>query len=157
MKATIRLGNWFGVPVGLHYSWFIIAWLITLSLVSQFSAQNAGWSAATIWGLSVATAGLFFVCRSCVIGDPEAPVSGGRVQRLHVDVNEAGQRLKRSQRVRVGAKRERIHPGEHVRSHRPPSRIPRAVRLERNAQLCREPRLRERKHRARALTTVVTS
>ena len=62
MKATIRLGNWFGVPVGLHYSWFIIAWLITLSLVSQFSAQNAGWSAATIWGLSIATAGLFFVC-----------------------------------------------------------------------------------------------
>jgi len=62
MKATIRLGKWFGVPVGLHYSWFIIAWLITLSLVSQFSAQNAGWTAATIWGLSIATAGLFFVC-----------------------------------------------------------------------------------------------
>jgi hypothetical protein len=38
----------------------------------------------------------------------------------------------------VGAKREFVRPGEHVGANRPPSRIPRAVRLERHAQLCRD-------------------
>ena len=51
MRASISLGRWFGVPVGLHYSWFIIAWLITLSLSSQFAALHRGWSDETIWTL----------------------------------------------------------------------------------------------------------
>jgi Zn-dependent protease len=62
MRASISLGRWFGVPVGLHYSWFVIAWLITLSLTSQFASLNNGWSAVTVWGLSLLTAVLFFVC-----------------------------------------------------------------------------------------------
>lgn len=40
MKAQIKLGRIFGVEIGLHYSWFIIALLITLSLASQFSLTN---------------------------------------------------------------------------------------------------------------------
>jgi Zn-dependent protease len=62
MKASISLGRWFGVPVGLHYSWFIIAWLISLSLASQFAAVNPNWSPGVVWGLSIITALLFFVC-----------------------------------------------------------------------------------------------
>lgn len=62
MRATIGLGRWLGVPVGLHYSWFVIAWLMTLSLANQFAAQNPEWSPRTVWALSVATAGLFFIC-----------------------------------------------------------------------------------------------
>ena len=62
MRPTIRLGRWFGVPVGLHYSWFVIAWLITLSLTTQFAAMNRAWSSQTIWVLAVVTAILFFVC-----------------------------------------------------------------------------------------------
>jgi len=31
--------------------------------------------------------------RAGVIGDPKATIFGGRVQRFHVDVNEARQRL----------------------------------------------------------------
>jgi Zn-dependent protease len=62
MRASIRLGRWFGVPVGLHYSWFVIAWLITLSLTDRFAALNPSWPAATIWTMAVATAGLFFIC-----------------------------------------------------------------------------------------------
>lgn len=62
MRASIRLGRWFGVPVGLHYSWFVIALLIALSLTSQFAAVNRSWSEATIWALALVTAALFFVC-----------------------------------------------------------------------------------------------
>ena len=62
MRASISLGRWFGVPVGLHYSWFVVAWLITLSLTSQFAALNRSWSPAVVWGLAALTAVLFFVC-----------------------------------------------------------------------------------------------
>ncbi|MGH9411541.1 MAG: site-2 protease family protein [Vicinamibacterales bacterium] len=61
MKASIPLGRWFGVPVGLHYSWFILAWLIALSLTAQFASINPAWSTGMVWGLSVVTAALFFV------------------------------------------------------------------------------------------------
>jgi len=40
MNAQIKLGRIFGVEIGLHYSWFIIALLITLSLASQFSLSR---------------------------------------------------------------------------------------------------------------------
>jgi Zn-dependent protease len=62
MKASVSLGRWFGVPVGLHYSWFIVAWLIALSLTGQFRAVNPAWSTATVWTLSLLTAILFFLC-----------------------------------------------------------------------------------------------
>ena len=62
MKASVSLGRWFGVPVGLHYSWFIVAWLIAVSLAGQFRAVNPTWSTATVWTLSLVTAILFFVC-----------------------------------------------------------------------------------------------
>jgi Zn-dependent protease/CBS domain-containing protein len=61
VRASISLGRWFGVPVGLHYSWFVIAWLITLSLTGQFASLNRGWSPSVLWGLSLITAALFFV------------------------------------------------------------------------------------------------
>jgi Zn-dependent protease/CBS domain-containing protein len=49
-------------PVGLHYSWFVIAWLITLSLTIQFAGLNPAWSRQTVWFLALVTALLFFVC-----------------------------------------------------------------------------------------------
>jgi len=60
MKSSIRLGTFFGIEVGLHYSWFLIAFLITMSLVSQFQATNAGWGPGVIWSVSIVTAILFF-------------------------------------------------------------------------------------------------
>ena len=62
MKATVSLGRWFGAPVGLHYSWFVIAWLITLSLSSQFAGLNRRWSVQMVYALALVTAVLFFVC-----------------------------------------------------------------------------------------------
>ncbi|HVZ23558.1 MAG TPA: site-2 protease family protein [Vicinamibacterales bacterium] len=60
MKPTIRLGRWFGVPVGLHYSWFIIAAVIALSLTSEFAATNPAWPPALVWALALIAAVLFF-------------------------------------------------------------------------------------------------
>jgi Zn-dependent protease/predicted transcriptional regulator len=60
MKSSIPLGRVFGIEVGLHYSWFLIALLITMSLSGQFQASHAGWGPAVIWTTSVMTALLFF-------------------------------------------------------------------------------------------------
>src|ERR1700685_3487955 len=61
MKSSIRLGRFFGIEVGLHYSWFLIAFLITMSLSAQFQASNASWGGPVIWAVSIVTAILFFV------------------------------------------------------------------------------------------------
>src|SRR5678816_411062 len=60
MRAQIKLGRIFGVEIGLHYSWFIIALLITFSLAGQFHENNPGWSDGLRWGVSIVTAVLFF-------------------------------------------------------------------------------------------------
>ena len=61
MKSSIRFGKLFGIEIGLHYSWFVIALLITMSLSSQFQASHAEWGSSVIWALSILTALLFFV------------------------------------------------------------------------------------------------
>jgi Zn-dependent protease/predicted transcriptional regulator len=61
MRSSIRLGRLFGIEVGLHYSWFIIALLITMSLASQFQATHKDWGSNVIWALSILTSLLFFV------------------------------------------------------------------------------------------------
>src|SRR5271170_2976776 len=60
MRSSIRLGKLFGIEVGLHYSWFLIALLITMSLSSQFQASHSGWGPAVIWTTSLMPALLFF-------------------------------------------------------------------------------------------------
>ena len=61
MKAHIKLGRIFGVAVGLHYSWIIIALLVTLSLRSQFAVDHPNWDASTTWIIAIITGVLFFV------------------------------------------------------------------------------------------------
>ena len=61
MRSSIRLGKLFGIEIGLHYSWFLIALLIIMSLGSQFQASHAEWGSNVIWALSTLTAILFFV------------------------------------------------------------------------------------------------
>ncbi len=60
MKAHIKLGRIAGIPIGLHYSWLLIALLITISLAAHFRFQNPEWGEALIVGLSILTAILFF-------------------------------------------------------------------------------------------------
>lgn len=61
MRSNIRLGKVFGIQVGLHFSWFLIALLIVFSLNAQFHLANPGWSAGLVLSLAIATAILFFV------------------------------------------------------------------------------------------------
>jgi Zn-dependent protease/predicted transcriptional regulator len=61
LRSQLTLGRVFGIKVGLHYSWFLIALLIVFSLSSQFHASNAEWGGGVILSLSIVTAILFFL------------------------------------------------------------------------------------------------
>src|SRR5437867_3315279 len=61
MEAQIKLFRIFGIQIGLHYSWLLIALLVALSLAGQFAATNPQWGATVIWTVSILTAILFFV------------------------------------------------------------------------------------------------
>jgi Zn-dependent protease/CBS domain-containing protein len=60
MQPQIRLGKIFGIQIGLHYSWLIIALLITLSLSANFHGTNPEWPEAVIWAAALITGLLFF-------------------------------------------------------------------------------------------------
>ena len=61
MKGHIKLGRVFDIQLGLHFSWLVIAVLVTLSLVGHFSTVNADWGIALIWTTAIITGLLFFV------------------------------------------------------------------------------------------------
>ncbi len=61
MQAQIKLGRIFGIQIGLHYSWLIIALLVMLSLAAQFQATNPQWGKGVIWATAIVTGLLFFV------------------------------------------------------------------------------------------------
>ena len=60
MQGHIKIGRVFGIQIGLHYSWLLIALLVTLSLAGYFSVVNSEWGAAVIWTTAVVTGILFF-------------------------------------------------------------------------------------------------
>ncbi|HEY6338818.1 MAG TPA: site-2 protease family protein [Candidatus Sulfotelmatobacter sp.] len=61
MQAQVKLGRIAGISIGLHYSWFIIAVLIALSLAAHFHTVNPHWSGAMLWSAAIVTSVLFFV------------------------------------------------------------------------------------------------
>jgi Zn-dependent protease/predicted transcriptional regulator len=61
VRSQIKLGSVFGIKIGLHYSWFLIALLIVYSLSAQFHASNPAWGDGVILTLAIGTALLFFV------------------------------------------------------------------------------------------------
>jgi len=61
MNAQIKLGRIYGIEIGLHYSWLIIAVLISLSLSQYFGNAHPDWSGGVIWTMAIVTALLFFV------------------------------------------------------------------------------------------------
>jgi Zn-dependent protease/predicted transcriptional regulator len=60
VQPQITLGRIFGVEIGLHYSWLIIAFLLTLSLVGHFQTTHPTWGASLIWMTAVITSLFFF-------------------------------------------------------------------------------------------------
>jgi Zn-dependent protease/CBS domain-containing protein len=59
MQAHVKLGRVFGIPIGLHYSWLLIAVLLVLSLQAHLHETNPQWGGAAIW-VSAVVAGLIF-------------------------------------------------------------------------------------------------
>ncbi len=60
MQAQVKLGRIAGISIGLHYSWFIIAILITLSLAGHFHTVTPPWSGTVVWSAAIVTGALFF-------------------------------------------------------------------------------------------------
>ncbi len=60
LLSQIKLGRIAGISIGLHYSWFIVAILIALSLTAHFRSVNGAWSPGVIWAAAIFTAVLFF-------------------------------------------------------------------------------------------------
>src|SRR5437867_5563823 len=60
MKAQVKVGRIAGISISLHYSWFIIALLIALSLAQHFRAVAPQWSSIVVWMAAVVTGLLFF-------------------------------------------------------------------------------------------------
>lgn len=61
MRAQIKLVRLFGVELGLHYSWIIIAVLIAFSAADYFHGIHPEWSSGVVWGISIVAGILFFV------------------------------------------------------------------------------------------------
>jgi Zn-dependent protease/predicted transcriptional regulator len=60
MQSQIKLGRIFGVEIGLHYSWIVIALLIVFSLAGHFRETNAQWGDGVVLITAVVTGFLFF-------------------------------------------------------------------------------------------------
>ncbi len=60
MRSQIKLGKIFGIEIGLHYSWFLIAILIVASLYAEFHRSSAAWGDRVILAMAIATGVLFF-------------------------------------------------------------------------------------------------
>jgi Zn-dependent protease len=61
-RHTIPLGRIMGIPIGLDYSWFLIAVLLTWAFaVSYYPAEFSDWSIALYWVMGAATAIMLFV------------------------------------------------------------------------------------------------
>jgi Zn-dependent protease len=62
MHSQIKLGRIGGIEIGLHYSWFIIAFLIAFSLASNFQSAGPDWNHEVVWAAAIITAVVFFIC-----------------------------------------------------------------------------------------------
>lgn len=61
MRSHIKLGRIGGIEIGLHYSWFVIAFLIAFALDAHFHSIRPEWSRTADWAASIITAVFFFV------------------------------------------------------------------------------------------------
>ncbi len=103
MRSQVKLGRVFGIELGLHYSWIIIAVLIAFSLAAHFHQVNPEWGEGVIWGAAVLTAVLFFaalvaheLAHSVVARRHGLPIRGitlfalGGVSQIERDADNAG-------------------------------------------------------------------
>jgi Zn-dependent protease/predicted transcriptional regulator len=61
VQPLIRLGRIAGIEIGIHYTWVLIAVLITGSFIGYLSDTHPLWPSRTIWSAAIVIAALFFV------------------------------------------------------------------------------------------------
>lgn len=57
---SLRLTTIRGIEIGVHYSWFIIFFLITFSLTTRFASEHPQWTEVEHYAVGVVTSLLFF-------------------------------------------------------------------------------------------------
>jgi Zn-dependent protease/CBS domain-containing protein len=61
VSGSFRVARIFGVDIGIHLSWVVIAFIVTYMLaVVQFPTLYAGWTTSEYWAVAAVTALLFF-------------------------------------------------------------------------------------------------
>lgn len=61
MHGSLSIGRVWGIPIGLHFSWFLVFGLISWSLAAgYFREEYPGWAPLAYWLVGAATSLLFF-------------------------------------------------------------------------------------------------
>jgi Zn-dependent protease/predicted transcriptional regulator len=60
MTGYIKLGKILGIPLRLHYSWFLVLFLVTSSLAVFLHELNPFWSSMERWGMALAASTMLF-------------------------------------------------------------------------------------------------
>ena len=60
MQPSLRLGRLGGIEIGIHYTWLLIAVLLTGSFSGYFSNTYTHWPLRTTWSAAIVISVLFF-------------------------------------------------------------------------------------------------
>jgi len=60
MEPTFRLGRLFGIPIGVHWSWFPVFFAVTFTLQLALAQEFPRWPAVERWAVALTSALLFF-------------------------------------------------------------------------------------------------
>ena len=61
MSGSIRVARLLGIDIRIHFSWFLIFFIVVLSLADSFGAENVTWSDTKSFVIAVIAAALFFL------------------------------------------------------------------------------------------------
>ena len=83
MLNSFRLGNILGIPIGIHYSWFLCLLLLTSSIAYSIGQIRPSWSPLELFGVAIVSSLLLFasvvaheLCHSLVARRHGIPVRG---------------------------------------------------------------------------------
>ena len=83
MTGSFRFGRILGIPIGIHYSWFLCLFLLTSSIAYSIGQIRPSWSPLELFGVAIVSSLLLFasvvaheLCHSLVARRHGIPVRG---------------------------------------------------------------------------------
>src|SRR2546423_12243800 len=61
VPGSIRVARLLGIDIRIHFSWFLIFFIVVLSLADSFGSENVTWSDTKSFVIAVIAAVLFFL------------------------------------------------------------------------------------------------